>query len=138
MAEFLALFPGLLYTSRLTKERQLVKYVLSKISRASGHAFTADLEDLTIEHLVPQSSISRTKWTEEIVGQLGNLILITKDLNQKLENKSFADKKALLLKHKCKDILPEYFWEADHLTPELIIRRTTELAEFSYNSVWKI
>lgn len=138
IAEFLALFPGLLYTSTLTKERQLVKYVLAKISRELSHAFPADLDDLTIEHLVPQSSIGAAKWTDEIVGQIGNLILVTKDLNQKLEDKSFKAKKALLLKNKYNDMLPDYFWDTDQLTPDLIKRRTTELAELSYNTVWKI
>jgi len=138
IAEFVALFPALLYTSKLTKERQLIKYVLAKISRELGHAFPADLDELTIEHLVPQSRIGTAKWTDEIVGQIGNLILVPKNLNQKLENKSFKEKRELLRENKCKDMLPEYFLEIDQLTPELIIRRTTELAELSYKRVWKI
>lgn len=136
--EFLALFPGLLYTGTLSKERNLVKYVLGKISRELGHAFPADLDDLTIEHLVPQSSIDGTSWTDEVVGQTGNLILVTKDLNEKLENKNFKDKKALLLKNNYKNILPDYFLASEELTPALIEKRTTELAELSYKKVWKI
>lgn len=138
LAEFLALFPGLIYTSRLTKERHLMKYVLAKISRELGHAFPADLDDLTIEHLVPQSNIGAAKWTDEIVGQIGNLILVPKELNQKLENKTFKEKKTLLLKSGCQEMLPEYFWDTDELVPELIKRRTNELAELSYNKIWKI
>lgn len=137
-AEFLVQFPGLIYTSTFSKERQLVKYVLAKISRELVHAFSADLDELTLEHLVPQSNIDGAVWTDEIVGQTGNLILVTKDLNQKLENKNFKDKKALLLKHKYKDMLPDYFWVTDQLTPDLIKQRTTELADLSYDKVWKI
>lgn len=138
LAEFLALFPGLIYTSRLTKERQLMKYVLAKISRELGHAFPVDLDDLTIEHLVPQSNIGTAKWTDEMVGQIGNLILVSKELNQKLENKTFKDKKALLVKAKYEEMLPEYFWSTDQLSPDLIKRRTDELAQLSYDKVWKI
>ena len=138
IAEFLALFPGLIYTSRLTKERQLMKYVLSKISRELGHAFPADLDELTIEHLISQSNIGTAKWTDEIIGQIGNLILVPKELNQKLENKTFKEKKALLIKSNYQEMLPDYFWDTDQLTPDLIIRRTNELAVLSFNKVWKI
>ncbi|WP_447981957.1 DUF262 domain-containing protein [Achromobacter kerstersii] len=136
-AEFYALFPSLLYTATLSKERQLVKYVLAKISRSSGFAFEADLDELTIEHLVPQSAIDGKVWTEDVVGQLGNLILVTKATNAKLENKSFKDKKAILASRH-REMLPSYFWSADQLSPDLIKQRTNELARVSYETVWKL
>lgn len=137
-AEFVALFPSLTYTATVSKERLLVKYVLAKISRELEHNFPVDLEELTIEHLVPQSCIDGSAWRESVVGQIGNLILVTKDLNQKLENKSFKEKKNLLLRHGRKEMLPDYFWAVDQLTSDLISQRTGELASLSYDQIWKI
>jgi hypothetical protein len=136
--EFLALFPELIYTNTVSKQRALVKYVLSRIARGEGQAFAADRDDLTIEHLHPQSKIDGSAWSDEIVGQLGNLILVTKDLNEKLQNRSFEEKKEILKKKKYGEFLPEYFWDAKELTPELIAERTRELAGVAYNKVWKI
>jgi hypothetical protein len=51
---------------------------------------------MTIEHLVPQRRIGANGFSEEIVGQLGNLILVPSDLNTKLDDKSFKEKKKVL------------------------------------------
>lgn len=135
--EFVATFPSLVYTSTISKERQLVKYALSKISRSLGHKFAADMDDLTIEHLVPQSKIDGKTWKEGTVGQLGNLLLVTKEINERLKDRSFAQKKAILMKG-YEDVLPDYFWDADNLTEELVVRRTKEIAECAYQEVWRI
>lgn len=137
-AEFLALFPELLYTNTLSKQRGLVKYVLSRIARHEGHAYTANMEDLTIEHIFPQSKIDETVWKEEIVGQIGNLILLPKDLNDKLRDKSFSDKKRIILENNYKHLLPSYFWTAADITPALIQKRTQEIGKVAYSKVWKI
>lgn len=136
--EFLALFPELIYTNKISKQRALVKYVLAKIARHSGQSFSADMDDLTIEHLHPQSKIDAAPWTDELAGQLGNLILVTKSTNEKLENKSFSEKKSILRSAKYHDALPDYFWNATDLTPDLVQRRTRELAKLAYTKVWKI
>jgi len=135
---FLALFPDLIYTNTNSKQRALVKYVLIRLSRVLGHQYAADVDDLTIEHLVPQSKIEQGKWTEEIIGQIGNLILVTKTVNEKLKNKSFEEKKAVLKSNKCIDLLPNYFTSAKDLTPALIEQRTKELGSIAYNDAWKI
>ena len=125
-------------TSTVSKQRAIVKYVRSRIARVEGRAFPAGIDELTIEHLHPQSKINGGEWSDEVVGQLGNLILVTKELNDKLENKSFADKKSILMANKYDSFLPDYFWSAAELTPELVVRRTRDIGVMAYNSVWKI
>ena len=132
------LFPNLIYTNKVTKQRALVKYVLSRLGRADGHAYSADLDDLTIEHLVPQSKIDKDNWSDDTIGQVGNLILVTKDVNDKLRDRTFAEKKAVLKANKCNDLMPESFWKAPDLTIDLIQQRTLELGALAYNKVWKI
>ncbi|MGH8037529.1 MAG: DUF262 domain-containing protein [Stenotrophomonas sp.] len=136
--EFLALFPSLIYTATQSKERGLVKYVLAKISRHLGHAYGADMDELTIEHLVPQSLVGKDGWDEGTIGQVGNLVLVSKDLNEKLENKNFKEKKDILRKCKMDVILPPEFLAVDELTPGLIAQRTRELGALAYAKVWKI
>jgi uncharacterized protein with ParB-like and HNH nuclease domain len=136
--EFLALFPELLYTNTLSKQRGLVKYVLSRLAREQGHAFTADMDDLTIEHLVSQSEIGKNGWDEETIGQVGNLLLVTSEVNAKLKNKSFAEKMTILKTAKCDDLLPSYIRRSKVITPALVRRRTEELGNLAYTKAWKI
>lgn len=136
--EFLALFPELIYTNTVSKQRALVKYVLSRIARAEGHAFPVDRDELTIEHLHPQSKIDGSEWKDEVVGQLGNLILVSKELNEMLESKGFEEKKAILKNHNYAALLPDYFWSAVELTPELVAQRTQDIGSVAYNKIWKI
>lgn len=137
-SEFLVLFPNLIYTNTVSKQRALVKYVLARLARLEGHAYAADMDELTIEHLIPQSKIGKDGWTENTIGQAGNLVLVTKKLNDKLKDKTFADKKVILKSHKCADLLPDYFLSAAELTPKLIEQRTRDLGTLAYNRAWKI
>ena len=130
--ELLALFPELVYTNTVSKQRALIKYVLGRLAREQGHVYAADMDDLTIEHLVPQSAIGSDGWTDTLVGQAGNLILVTKTTNGKLENKSFSDKKLILKANRSADLIPDYFLSAKELTPELVRRRTADLAKVAY------
>lgn len=137
-SEFLVFFPNLIYTNTVSKQRALVKYVLARLARTAGHTYAADLDELTIEHLTSQSKIGQNGWNEQTVGQVGNLILVTKEVNDKLKDKPFAEKKKILMANKCKDLLPDYFWNAADLTPQLIEQRTRELGVLGYNQSWRI
>lgn len=135
-AEFLALFPELIYTNKVSKQRSLVKYVLVEIAKHNATPFSADYDDLTIEHIAPQSAINNNEWTHDAVGQLGNLILVTSELNNKLKDKDFKKKKVLL-----KDAgyqLPADMENANSWTPKEIMDRTESLAKLAFGIVWKI
>ena len=54
-----------------------------------------DFDGMTIEHLVPQRLTGTGGFSEEIVGQLGNLILVPPPLNTKLDDKSYKEKEDL-------------------------------------------
>jgi len=90
---------------------------------------------MTIEHLVPQKLIGTEDFTEEIVGQLGNLILVPPALNTKLDDKSYRKKKML----KAAGFpIPAEFVNLDDITPADIQSRTANLADKAYTQVWKI
>ena len=91
---------------------------------------------MTIEHLAPQNLIGTGSFSEEVIGQLGNLILVPSDLNTKLDDKPFKEKKKIL--QNAGVPLPSEFAKLTDLTPAAIQARTVNLAELAYQQVWKI
>lgn len=137
-SEVEALFPGIVYTDRVSKQRQLVRYMLATMARAEDSLSQCSFDNMTIEHIIPQSSIGQGDLTDAIVGQLGNLILVTEKLNSKLANKPAREKIRLLKAHApdlplLKDVLAASDWTAQD-----VIRRTHALAEFAYGKVWRV
>ena len=91
---------------------------------------------MTIEHLVPQRLIGTGGFSEEIVGQLGNLILVPPALNTKLDDKSYKEKKKIL--KVARFPIPTEFVNLNDITPADIQSRTANLAKQAYAQVWKI
>ncbi len=136
LEEIKALFPDILYTESRTKHRGLVKYILAAFYRLMSTGVEADIDAMTIEHVVPQSAIGNGDFTEQIAGQLGNLILVSNDMNIKLNNKSFAEKKRILLASGFQ--LPGEIASASDWTIADIKNRTQKLAAAAYKTIWKI
>jgi len=134
--EFKALFTEILYTDRITKARGLVKYILTAFHKETEKTQTVDYSTMTIEHLVPQSRIGQDGFTELIVGQIGNLILVSPSANNKLGNKSYAEKKKVLMGAGFP--LPAEIAAADEWGVEQIIQRTESMASKAYNKHWRI
>lgn len=135
-SEFVALFPELLYTNTLSKQRALVKYVLVKIAKHDQVALPGDWDDLTIEHVIPQARIDDGTYGEEVIGQLGNLLLVPTALNEKLKDKPFSDKRKILIEAKYP--LPDEIAQVVDWTPELVAKRTEFLALKACRKVWRI
>ena len=135
-SEFVALFPELLYTNTLSKQRSLVKYVLVGIAKHDHIALPGDWDDLTIEHIIPQSKIDDGSCSEEVGGQMGNLLLVPSKLNEKLKDKPFKEKKKILLKANYP--LPDEIIQAADWMPDLVADRTTQIALRACQKVWHI
>lgn len=134
--EVKALFPEIIYTDRLSKQRGLIKYILCAFEKQSPSGVTPDFDAMTIEHLIPQSQIGSNSLTENVVGQLGNLILVPEDLNTKLSNKPFMEKKRILETAKLR--IPPQIACATDWTINDIKTNTARMAIDAYNTVWKI
>lgn len=138
LSEVKALFPEIVQTDRLSKQRGLVRYILSAFDREMRSGAVTDYDKMTIEHLLPQSEISEEGLglAETLVGQLGNLILVSAEMNEKLSNKSFADKKRIL---KAAGLpLPKEVAESDEWTPAMVRDRTEAMSVQAYKKLWKI
>ena len=136
MDEVKALFPEIVFTDTRTKQRGVVRYILARFLADQTASVTIDFDGMTIEHLVPQSQIGSGSFTEEVVGQLGNLLFVPEKLNAKLKNKSFKEKKKVLTTAGVS--LPPEFASLDDVTPDDIVKRTAGLADAAYKRVWKI
>ncbi len=133
--EFKALFPSIIFTDNITKQKKLVKYVLVGLDRQQTNAAVVDYEQMTIEHLAPQSLIGQEGYDDALIGQMGNLLLVSEELNGKLKNRPFKDKKRVLIEGGYK--LPKLIQQAAVWGEGEIRKRTEAMAEEAYNTVWK-
>lgn len=130
--EFDANFRQITFTRGQTSQKELVRYILKKVQKEEGSPTVGESDDLTIEHLLPQAS-DRTAST---VGQIGNLILVDKETNDRLANREFKEKKLILAEKGYR--LPEILTEAVDLTDEVIEKNTRRISELSRSRIWKI
>jgi hypothetical protein len=132
---FKANFREIIYTDSNTKQKAIVRYILSNLDSFFRNNATLDYSTMTIEHLYPQNPI-KDSLPEEIIGQIGNLIFVTAETNGKLANKAF-DEKIKILKEEnypMDDILlASKTWAEDSIR-----LRTDHLVEKAYREIWKI
>jgi uncharacterized protein DUF262/uncharacterized protein DUF1524 len=134
--EVRAVFPEIVYTERTTKQRSLVRYILGALDYQKRSGTVVDYEQMTIEHLVPQSQIGQGDFEEGIVGQLGNLILVSQDMNSRLNDKSFQEKKRIL--KGAGFPLSQDIADAEQWADAEIRTRTDTIAAQAYDKIWKI
>jgi hypothetical protein len=96
-AEFEAGFVEIQYLEEASRQKPLMKYLLSRFDAASRRAAVVDYEAMTIEHLAPQKPPGGSSIPPEVVGSIGNLLLVPRNLNEELANKPFKKKREILL-----------------------------------------
>ena len=135
VSEFDSGFQQLVYTKTNNSQKSLIQYILKKVAVAEGQPTVGHSDDLTIEHLLPQSSL-KSGSDPSLVGQVGNLILVDSVTNTKLANNKFSQKKQILLANGYK--LPQLLLDADDLNEDLVIQNTLRVAEVSRTNIWSI
>lgn len=137
-AEFEAAFVELRSSRAHTQQTSLVRYVLNRLHvtvPASTATAPIDLDQLTVEHLVPQGSKQPSSVGDDDVGRIGNLLLITEKLNDNLADKPFAEKRKIL--RAVPGVESEILAAKDWASPE-ILARSKRMAKRAYNDVWKL
>jgi uncharacterized protein with ParB-like and HNH nuclease domain len=135
-AEFEAGFVELRYSSKMTKQKNLVRYTLSKICQRNSSGTPLDPDKLTIEHLAPENPAKAGGLTDEQIASIGNLIVVDQTLNNKLANKNVVDKKKIL--ESANIWVDPVFFKAASWGPTEIASRARTLAAEAYNKVWKL
>jgi hypothetical protein len=134
-AEFAARFQELRYSSVITKQKALVKYILVKIYEANSPGLAIDPNKMTLEHLSPEKPTAAAL-SEEEIASIGNLILVTQEINNKLANKAFDEKRKIL--KGCSVWVDDVVLKAKAWKADEIQKRTELLAQVSYNHVWNL
>ena len=136
--EFLASFALLHYSSVYTKEKPLIKYILTQYDtfysskEGSGTVLKYDL--MTIEHMHSENDEShKVDFYER--GNVGNLILMDEKLNVDLGNKPFSSKHSVYLKSGI--YLDEKVKTASAWNEESIRERTQFIGRRLYDEVFK-
>lgn len=134
-SEFDVDFDQITYTKTAASQKALVQYILRKCAIHEQQPTLGDSDDLTIEHLIPQSHI-KSGIPESVVGQIGNLILVDPKTNELLSTNDFKQKKNILVERGYK--LPNAFLAADALTPELVLENTRRVSALARDTIWRI
>jgi len=133
--EFKVAFKEIVYTNSKSKQKNLVRYILRGFAEYYSYKYPVDYDELTIEHIHPQSKSKNEKWGEA-VGCIGNLLYIDQKMNEKLSSNNFQDKKRILLNDGYD--LPMFVINTSSWSPELVLENTVQMAEIAYNEIWKI
>lgn len=122
------------YSNEYTRESKLVRYVLQRF--LTHHSPSTRTNRLTIEHILPQSAIATSESFETVAG-IGNLLLVSEDVNSKLGEKEFSLKKPILeadgLNYDIGGVLDKNDWNA-----ETIAARAELMAEEAYDQIWRL
>jgi hypothetical protein len=133
--QFILAFEERFYlTNEVTRDSKLVRYVLEYFLRDSFPA--TNTQNLTIEHILPQKEIASGQ-TVDVVGAIGNLLLVNESVNTKLEDKEFPAKRAIL-QNEAKQYDIGGVLDATEWTAETIQARTAMLATRAYDKIWKL
>jgi uncharacterized protein with ParB-like and HNH nuclease domain len=132
--EFEAGFTQIAQTEEAAKQRPLVRYLLARIDEYLRDDATIDYSQMTIEHVASQNPADGQPLQH--VGAVGNLLFLAPKLNDKLKNKPF-DKKIAILK-KAHFPLDESLREATNWGNTEIITRTRALAKLSQDKVFRV
>lgn len=144
---FISSFNDLVYKNS-SQVRMLIKYILSYFN--SFYRKTKEeiinFNNVNIEHILPLNpddswGLSK-KEIKPYVNNLGNLTIISKEINSKVQNKTIA-KKLPDLKDSAlpvtKKLIEEYFDKNKMDWGEAEIKkRQKDMAELAYNNIWKL
>jgi len=133
--EFDVGFEQVIYTKSHSAQKSLVQYILKKIAMHEGQPFIGETDDLTIEHLMPQSSKTIID-DDKIIGQIGNLILVDPQTNGLLSNSDYKLKKKILIERGYK--LPSILLEAESITEKTVKDNTKRISAIARDMVWKL
>lgn len=134
-SEFDAGFEQIIYTKLHSAQKTLVQYILKKVAIFEGQPFIGETDDLTIEHLLSQST-AKSGAKESVIGQIGNLILVDAKTNEMLSTNDYGDKKRILLGRGYK--LPDILLDADTLSDEVVAANTARISELARETIWKV
>ncbi len=119
-----------------TMQRQLVRYLLRRVDEHLRTGVRPDYEQMTVEHLASQNPSGAAEASEDVIGMLGNLLLVPQELNEGLKNLPVKEKLKKLRAADCP--LDSGLKRATNWTDEAIRSRTRAIAKLLYEKILKV
>ena len=133
--EFEVGFENLVYVNKNTRNKNLIKYILARFMLKKSTGVSIDINSMTLEHILPQSS--STSVYDKTIGSIGNIILVDSKTNsEELKNLTFTDKKEILLSKNYP--LENFITDSNDWTLGTIGKRTEILCKEAYYKDWTI
>lgn len=131
---FIDKFNKLQFVNGNTSHKKLIQYIFIKFERSLRNSNEFEPSDLSIEHILSQSTSNINK---EIIGSIGNLLPLGQSWNGQANVSDFSIKKQIYQNSDYR-IVEEFLASEtqDHWTPENISTRTNTLALRAYTDVW--
>jgi uncharacterized protein with ParB-like and HNH nuclease domain len=126
------------FSSKSTKQRKLVYYVLNKIE-FKKHNGNMKLHNMSIEHLYPEIPKANV-WKpldEKFIINIGNLVLLDAGLNSKIGNIDYQKKKELILKESNIISTKEVLNNNEDWSETEISKRRNDLVDYCFEIIWK-
>ena len=112
-----------------------MRYILGAISRHKGNGVAIDMDEMTIEHLGAENA-KKPLLDDEQIAAIGNLLFVTKELNGKLKNKTFSEKRAILTGSNV--WVDKVIKDAAEWGPNEVEKRGKLLADLAYDKIWRL
>lgn len=129
---FINKFYKLQFVNGNTTHKKLIQYIFIKLERSLRRSNEFEPSDLSLEHILSQSTTGVSK---EVIGSIGNLLPLGQTLNANVA--TFAAKK-LVYQQSDFRVVEEFLASEtqDDWTQENIVARTHSLAIRAYTEVW--
>ncbi|MFP4100613.1 DUF262 domain-containing protein [Coleofasciculus sp.] len=126
-------FSKLKFVKGYTKHKKLIQYIFSYIELSKQTTSEFQPDSITLEHILSQS-----EGNKDYIGSIGNLLPLGSELNEKAGNKKLTDK--LKIYDQSKFAMTREFASkgVKDWGKQEIQSRTSELAEYCYDHIWKI
>jgi len=134
--EFEANFRDILCSEKYTKRKALVQYILGRFANRFTRSVSIEWERMTVEHLANQSIRPGSSLKDEDVARIGNLLLVSEELNEDLKSKPFPEKMKILRGSNM--YLDDYLSKQQNWGRKQIEERTDDLAKIAYNDIWAL
>ncbi|MDL9938986.1 DUF262 domain-containing HNH endonuclease family protein [Gordonia sp. ABSL1-1] len=133
--QFSADFAELRYSRRYTQQQRLVLHILQRLYSYHSN-IEPDFKLLTVEHIIPQASLTTPPSS---VASIGNLILIPRELNEKLADKNFDEKRLILDDARKSGVyIDDSIISASSWGEAEIAKRSRDMAEEAFGAVWSL
>ena len=133
--EFVSAFAEIRYSGLHASQKRLVQYILGRMyEHASSKVLPIELDRMTIEHLIPQTSSALAPGD---VARIGNLLFVPEGTNVSLGDKSF-ERKLPILRAASGLWVDQRVLDATRWGMDEIRERSAAMAETAFQDVWSI